>query len=41
MKIRNSLKSANTRDKNSVLVRRRGRHYVLNKKNHLLNDRQA
>ena len=30
MKIRNSLKSAKTRDKNCVVVRRRGRLYVLN-----------
>ena len=33
MKIRNSLKTAKTRDKNCVLVRRRGRVYVINKKN--------
>jgi len=33
MKIRNSLKTAKTRDKNCVVVRRRGRVYVINKKN--------
>ncbi len=31
MKIRNSLKTAKTRDKNCFLVRRKGRVYVLNK----------
>jgi large subunit ribosomal protein L36 len=41
MKIRNSLKSANTRDKNSVVVRRRGRVYVINKKNPRLKARQG
>jgi large subunit ribosomal protein L36 len=41
MKIRNSLKSAKTRDKNCVLVRRRGRLYVLNKKNPRLKARQG
>ena len=33
MKIRNSMKTAKTRDKNCVLVRRRGSVYVINKKN--------
>ena len=33
MKVRNSLKSAKTRDRNCVVVRRRGRVYVLNKRN--------
>ena len=33
MKIRNSLKSAKTRDKDCRLVRRKGRVYVINKKN--------
>ena len=41
MKIRNSLKSAKTRDKNCVLVRRKGRLYVLNKKNPRLKARQG
>ena len=33
MKVRNSLKSAKIRDKNCRVVRRRGRVYVINKKN--------
>ncbi len=33
MKIRNSLKSAKIRDKDCRVVRRRGRVYVINKKN--------
>ncbi|MGX9967073.1 type B 50S ribosomal protein L36 [Roseomonas sp. F4] len=41
MKIRNSLKTAKTRDKNCILVRRRGRTYVLNKKNPRLKARQG
>ena len=41
MKIRNSLKSAKTRDKNCEVVRRRGRLYVLNKKNPRLKARQG
>jgi large subunit ribosomal protein L36 len=41
MKIRNSLKSAKTRDKNNFLVRRRGRLYVLNKKNPRMKVRQG
>ncbi|MCU0946511.1 MAG: type B 50S ribosomal protein L36 [Rubritepida sp.] len=41
MKIRNSLKSAKARDKNCVVVRRRGRLYVLNKKNPRLKARQG
>ncbi|MDQ1080388.1 ribosomal protein L36 [Pseudoroseomonas cervicalis] len=41
MKIRNSLKSAKTRDKNCVVVRRRGRLYVLNKKNPRMKARQG
>ncbi len=41
MKIRNSLKTAKTRDKNCVLVRRRGRTYVINKKNPRLKARQG
>jgi large subunit ribosomal protein L36 len=41
MKIRNSLKTAKIRDKNCFLVRRRGRVYVLNKKNPRLKARQG
>jgi len=41
MKIRNSLKTARTRDKNCIVVRRRGRTYVLNKKNPRLKARQG
>jgi len=41
MKIRNSLKTAKLRDKNCFLVRRRGRVYVLNKKNPRLKARQG
>ena len=41
MKIRNSLKTAKTRDKNCVVVRRRGRLYVLNKKNPRMKARQG
>jgi large subunit ribosomal protein L36 len=41
MKIRNSLKTAKIRDKNCVLVRRRGRVYVINKKNPRLKARQG
>jgi large subunit ribosomal protein L36 len=41
MKIRNSLKSAKVRDKNCVVVRRRGRLYVLNKKNPRMKARQG
>ena len=41
MTIRNSLKTAKTRDKNCVLVRRRGRVYVINKKNPRLKARQG
>ncbi|OYW14360.1 MAG: 50S ribosomal protein L36 [Sphingomonadales bacterium 12-62-5] len=41
MKIRNSLKTAKTRDKNCILVRRSGRTYVLNKKNPRLKARQG
>ena len=41
MKIRNSLKTAKTRDKNCVVGRRRGRVYVINKKNPRLKARQG
>ncbi len=41
MKIRNSLKSAKGRDKNCVLVRRKGRMYVINKRNPRFKARQG
>jgi large subunit ribosomal protein L36 len=41
MKIRNSLRSAKTRDKNCRVVRRRGRVYVINKKNPRMKARQG
>jgi large subunit ribosomal protein L36 len=41
MKIRNSLKTAKIRDKNCVVVRRRGRVYVINKKNPRFKARQG
>lgn len=41
MKIRNSLKSAKIRDKNCRIVRRRGRVYIINKKNPRLKARQG
>ena len=41
MKIRNSLKSAKTRDKNCVLVRRKGRMFVINKRNPRFKARQG
>ena len=41
MKIRNSLKSAKTRDKNCRVVRRHGRVYVINKKNPRMKVRQG
>jgi len=41
MKIRNSLKSAKTRDKDCRLVRRKGRIYVINKKNPRFKTRQG
>lgn len=41
MKIRNSLKSAKLRDKNCRVVRRRGRVYVINKKNPRMKARQG
>jgi large subunit ribosomal protein L36 len=41
MKILNSLKSAKTRDKNCRVVRRKGRVYVINKKNPRLKARQG
>jgi len=41
MKIINSLKTAKTRDKNCRVVRRRGRIYVINKKNPRYKARQG
>jgi len=41
VKIRNSLKSAKARDKNNFVVRRKGRLYVLNKKNPRMKTRQG
>jgi large subunit ribosomal protein L36 len=41
VKIRNSLKSAKARDKNNFVVRRKGRLYVLNKKNPRMKARQG
>ncbi len=41
MKVVNSLKSAKNRDKNCRVVRRRGRLYVINKKNPRFKARQG
>jgi large subunit ribosomal protein L36 len=41
MKVLNSLKSAKSRDKDCVVVRRKGRVYVINKKNPKLKARQG
>ncbi|MBO34442.1 MAG: 50S ribosomal protein L36 [Rhodospirillaceae bacterium] len=41
MKVRNSLKSAKRRDKNCRVVRRRGRLYVINKRNPRFKARQG
>ncbi|WP_291297177.1 type B 50S ribosomal protein L36 [Elioraea sp.] len=41
MRIRNSLKTAKARDKNNRLVRRKGRLYVINKKNPRMKVRQG
>jgi large subunit ribosomal protein L36 len=41
MKVRNSLKSLKTRDKNCRVVRRKGRVYVINKKNPKFKARQG
>ena len=41
MKIRNSLKSAKLREKGCFIVRRRGRVYVINKKNPRFKARQG
>lgn len=41
MKVRSSLKSAKTRDKDCRVVRRKGRIYVINKKNPRFKARQG
>ena len=41
MKVRSSLKTVKTRDKNNILVRRKGRIYVINKKNPRMKARQG
>ncbi len=41
MKVLNSLKSAKLRDQNCVVVRRKGRVYVINKKNPRFKARQG
>ena len=41
MKVKCSLKSAKTRDKDCKLVRRKGRVYVINKKNPRMKARQG
>ena len=41
MKVINSLKTAKLRDKNCRVVRRRGRTYVINKKNPRFKVRQG
>lgn len=41
MKVVNSIKTAKTRDKNCRVVRRKGRVYVINKKNPRFKARQG
>ena len=41
MKVINSLRTAKTRDKNCRVVRRRGRVYIINKKNPRYKARQG
>ena len=41
MKVKCSLKTAKTRDKDSKVVRRKGRIYVINKKNPRMKARQG
>ena len=41
MKVRNSLRSAKTRDKDCRVVRRKGRVYVINKTNRRFKARQG
>lgn len=41
MKVRNSLRTAKVRDKDCRVVRRKGRVYVINKKNPRMKTRQG
>ncbi len=41
MKVRNSLRSLKVRDKNNRIVRRKGRTYIINKKNPRMKARQG
>ena len=41
MKVRNSLKSAKVRERNCRIVRRRGRVFVINKRNKRFKARQG
>jgi len=41
MKVVNSLKTLKTRDRNNRVIRRRGRVYVINKKNPRMKCRQG
>jgi len=41
MKVRNSLRSLKKRDKDNKLVRRKGRTYIINKKNPRMKARQG
>jgi large subunit ribosomal protein L36 len=41
MKVRNSLRSLKKRDKDNKVVRRKGRTYVINKKNPRMKARQG
>lgn len=41
MKIKNSIRAAKGRDKNCIVVRRRGRVYVINKRNPRFKTRQG
>jgi large subunit ribosomal protein L36 len=41
MKVRNSLRSLKSRDKNNRIVRRKGRTYIINKKNPRMKARQG
>jgi len=41
MKVRNSLRSLKKRDKDCRIIRRKGRVYVINKKNPRFNARQG
>ncbi|MEC9347323.1 MAG: type B 50S ribosomal protein L36 [Pseudomonadota bacterium] len=41
MKIVNSLKSLRSRDRNNRLIRRKGRVYIINKKNPRMKARQG